>query len=132
MDTPEPKKPGSKFLGMVVPLLLAIGLFVGLVKLFGYATRRTSNPVSQNMAVCLANGIQNFRSDYKRWPVDAGERHQSDATILVNLLGRDLRVNRRGRNFLDCLPMPRVRSAVVAFYKQKITPNSLIPGGTTL
>ncbi len=107
MPTPEPHKPGFKPILLVMLLLLGIGLTVGLVKLFGYATKKITDPQSQLMAVGLATGIHNFHIDYKRWPVDDGERHQSDATLLANLLGRDMRLNKRGRNYLDILPIAK-------------------------
>jgi hypothetical protein len=103
MEKKESEKQGVKPRGKVVlilSLLLGIGIIIGLVKLFAYANRRTVNPVAQNTAVELAQGIKQFRQEYGRWPVIEGEKHQSDATLLVNLIGYDTRINKRGINFM--------------------------------
>ena len=103
MENTESAKQGVKPRGKVVlilSLLLGIGIIIGLVKLFAYANRRTVNPVAQNTAVELAQGIKQFRQEYGRWPVIEGEKHQSDATLLVNLIGYDTRINKRGINFM--------------------------------
>ena len=81
-------------------LILGVGLVNGLVKLFASATQRTENPQDQYTAVALAQSIKFFRQEYGVWPLAEGEKHQSDSTFIVHLLGLDTRRNKRGINFL--------------------------------
>ena len=103
MQTPDSEQPKVELgkIALWLLFLLSLGLagFWGLSK---YYIERAGLKVPQDMntAVALAQGIQQFRQEYGRWPVVEGEKHQSDQTFIVNLLGYDTRVNKRGINFL--------------------------------
>lgn len=92
-------KPGE-LLVVFLCLLLGTGSIMGLATWFARTNRTKGNPEALLAAVELAQGIQQFRQEYGRWPVVEGEKHKSDATFLVNLIGHDTRVNRRGINFM--------------------------------
>ncbi len=94
---------------MTIIAVLAGGIFTAAQM----AIRKARGVQAQNMAVGLASGINNFRSDYGRWPLPTGSGSTSDYTgasnqsFLVHLLGKDLSKNKRGRNYLDTLPIAK-------------------------
>jgi prepilin-type N-terminal cleavage/methylation domain-containing protein len=97
---------------MTIIAVLAGGIFAAA----SAAIRKARGVQAQNMAVGLANGINNFRSDYGRWPLPAGATSTSDyketveQVFLDNLLGKDTTKNKRGRNFLDTMPIGKNNS----------------------
>jgi hypothetical protein len=117
MDNTESTKRGFKSYKWLAPILLCAGLVFGLVKFFKYATRKTEQFPAQETAVELAQGIKQFRQEYGSWPVGEGEKHRSDATFLVNLLGNDTSVNKRGINFLKDIRMANRTPAAIGLHR---------------
>lgn len=109
MKTPHRRKGFTLIELLVVMTIIAI-LAGAIFAAAGYALKRARIVQAQNIAVGLVHGINNFQSEYNRWPFPGGtraEQHQSNSAFLVNLIGRDRSVNKRGINFVDNIPPAR-------------------------
>jgi len=119
---------GFTLLELLVVMTIIAVLAGGIFAAAQFALRKARSVQAQNMAVGLVNAITNFRSDYGRWPAK-GEQHKSNSTFMAPLLGRDTSVNKRGRNFVDSMPVAKGNPPVNGLYYQGNTADLLDPWG---
>ena len=108
MKSRNPSARGFTLLELLVVMTIIAVLAGGIFSAAQFAIRKARSIQAQNMAVGLANGINNFKTDYGRYPYPGGtkaEKFKSDATFMNNLIGRDTTTNKRGRNFVDSMPI---------------------------
>jgi len=106
------QKNGFTLLELLVVMTIIAILAGAIFATAGYALKKARIVQAQNIAVGLANGVNNFHSEYRRWPrttsnpVNTG----TDTAFISDLLGRDTsanRINKRNINFLDNIPPAR-------------------------
>lgn len=110
MKATQPHRQGFTLIELLVVMTIIAILAAGLFTVAQSALRKARIVQAQNITVGLATGINNFRTDYSRWPYPEGdkvEQHQSDSAFMINLIGIDTTLNKRGRNYVDNLPQAK-------------------------
>lgn len=107
MKSRKPIARGFTLLELLVVMTIIAILAGGIFAAAQFALRKARTVQAQNMAVGLANSINNFKSEYGRWPATGGERHKSNSSFLTNMLGTDTSVNKRGIGFVKDLPVAK-------------------------
>lgn len=99
MKSQKPNAPGFTLLELLVVMTIIALLAGGIFTAAQFALRRARTLEAQQTAVALAQAINQFKSEYGRWPATGGEQHKSNSSFMTNLLGTDTTVNKRGINF---------------------------------
>ena len=131
MKSRNPSARGFTLLELLVVMTIIAVLAGGIFSAAQFAIKKARSIQAQNMAVGLANGINNIKTDYGRYPYTGGkaEKFKSDSTFMNNLIGRDTTTNKRGRNFVDSMPIAKGNPPVGGLYYQGNTADLFDPWG---
>ena len=132
MKSRNPSPRGFTLIELLIVMTIIAVLAGGIFSAAQFAIRKARSVQAQNSAVGLAQGINNFKSDYGRYPYPGGtkaEKFDSNAAFMINLTGKDTEYNKRARNFVDGMPLAKGDPPVGGLYYQNNSAELFDPWG---